>query len=169
MHSPPDDSYIDEKGRTRWRRNDWLAEKLNELYDILVIGGYDESHAARYPRLAHAISRYPISIDTLNAEDRLGEIPGVGEIVATIIRQTLERGTSDKFEEWAKDTPLSVLELSKIPRLGAKTLRMLYAEHGVDSVASLKHALESGRMNGIPGIGPKMIATMREFVEHHSA
>ena len=65
------ESYIDAKGRHRWRCNDQIAEKLNQLHDLLVIGGYEESHARRYPQLAYAISRHPESILMLHEEDRL--------------------------------------------------------------------------------------------------
>ena len=41
-----EDFYTDAKGRRRWHRNDWLAEELVRLHDFLVIGGYEEAHAA---------------------------------------------------------------------------------------------------------------------------
>ena len=97
-------AYVDEKGRTRWRRNDEIAEKLTDLYDFLVIGGYEESHARRYNQLAYAISRHPELIDALHAADSLGEIPGIGCTVATIIGEYVERGTCGKFEEFAEGT-----------------------------------------------------------------
>jgi DNA polymerase (family 10) len=157
-----DTSYTDEKGRTRWRRNDWLAQKLNELHDLLVISGYDPSHAARYPKLAYAISRMPVSIDALAAQDRLDEIPGIGDTVEKIVRQTLMTGTSDKFDECAATTPLSVLEMRRIPRLGARTIHYLYKELGVDSLSSLKDAEAAGRLNDVPGLGPTLRAAIRK-------
>ena len=101
--SPKDDtSYIDQKGRTRWQRNDEIAEKLQQLHDILVIGGYEESHAARYPRLAYAISRYPEPIVELHREGRLSTISGVGETIAEIIGEFIETRTCTKLEEFAE-------------------------------------------------------------------
>ncbi len=156
-------SYTDSKGRTRWRINDWVGQKLNELHDFLVIGGYDQAHAARYPRLAHEISRSPEKIDLMASQGRLREIPGVGETIAAIIDQIVRTGTSKKFEEWAEQTktPRSVLELTSIPGLGARTIRILYAEHGIDSLDTLKKALQSGSLEHLPGLGPKMLETMR--------
>lgn len=77
-----DESYVDEKGRIRWRVNDEIGVRLKTLGEFLVVGGYEESHATRYPKLAHAISRYPESIIRLHREARLGEIPGVGKTSA---------------------------------------------------------------------------------------
>ena len=56
MKSASDTSYVDAKGRTRWQRNEWLAERLKELGEFLVIGGYAESHAVVYKRLSYTIS-----------------------------------------------------------------------------------------------------------------
>ena len=159
--------YIDERGRTRWRRNDAIADKLTELYNFLVIGGYPEAHAKRYNQLAYAISRHPECIDSLRAEDRLSEIPGIGGTVAGIIGEYLERGTCSKFEEFAEETPTSVLELTDIPRLGAKTALLLYAEHGIDSLAALVKAMDEGSLEKIRGMGPKMLQTIAAHAEEH--
>ncbi len=162
-----DEAYVDEKGRTRWRRNDEVGEYLKQLYDFLVIGGYEETHARRYPQLAYTISRHPELIDQLNAEDRLSEIQGIGGIVAQIIGEYLETGTSGKMEEFAESTPKTVLELTAIPGLGAKTAHRLYAEHGIDSLAALKAAMDEGRLAGIKGMGKKTLATIEQHIEEN--
>lgn len=155
--------YTDEKGRPRWRRNDEIAELLKRLHDYLVIGGYPEDHAARYPRLAHTISRLPELLDTIRAEGRLGSIPGVGGTITTILEELLATGTCEKMRLHGEETgtPLSVLELTEIPRLGAKTAKLLYQEHGIDGLATLREALDEGRLDGAKGVGAKMIETMQ--------
>ncbi len=163
-----DTSYIDQKGRTRWQRNDEIAEKLKELADFLVIGGYDESHAARYPRLAYAISRHPESIVHLHHQGRLSEIPGVGGTIATIIGELIETGTCHKMEapiqEDRLNPPRTVLEITAIPRFGAKMARTLYQEYGIDSLDSLKNALDAGVLDAVPGMGRKTVETVRQHL-----
>lgn len=160
-------SYIDAKGRLRWHCNEQLAERLKELYDFLVIGNYEESHAARYPRLAHAISRHEESVEVMAAEGRLREIQGVSDVIEGILAELLATGTCRKMErgdEYFTPPPRSVLELTKIPRLGAKTARMLYQEHGIDGLATLQFALDSGALMKIKGIGQGMVATIRNHL-----
>ena len=84
MIATSDTSYTDAKGRTRWQHNDWLAERLKELGEFLVIGGYEESHAVVYKRLSYTISRYPASVERLLSEGRLAEIPDVGPTIAAL-------------------------------------------------------------------------------------
>lgn len=51
---------------------------------------------------------------------------------------------------------LTILELTTIDRLGAKTALMLYQEFGIDSLAALCKALSDGQLNSAKGFGPKM-------------
>ena len=163
-------TYIDSKGRTRWHCNDALAEKLKELYNFLVIGNYEESHAARYPRMAHMISRHPDSVEVLSKAGKLTSLPGVSKIIEKILTQLIETGTCDKMDhgdEFFTPPPRSVLELTQIPRLGAKTARMLYQDHGIDSLSALASALEEGKLAGVKGIGKGTIATMQKHIDEH--
>ena len=157
-----EDAYIDEKGRTRWRQNDALGEKLAELHDFLVIGGYPETHAARYRQLAMLIARHPQRIDQIHAEGRLAQIPGIGSSVTTIVSEYIDTGTSTKFEEFAQQTPPSVLELLLVPGIGVKTARTLYGDHGLDSLTALKESLDDGRLSGMKGMGPKRLEAIRQ-------
>jgi DNA polymerase/3'-5' exonuclease PolX len=127
------DSYTDDKGRLRWRENDEIGEKLKELHDLLVIGGYPPDHAARYPKLA--------------------------KIVAGILSELIETGDCTKAREPSEGhipPPRSVLELTRIPGLGAKMARTLYAEHGITGLSQCQEALESGLLDAIAGLGPKL-------------
>lgn len=157
------ESYTDDRGRTRWRENDRIGELLKELYDLLVIGGYEESHAARYPKLAYAVSRFDQPISEIAAEERLREIPGVGGTVQEILSELIATGTCAKMTTAAPEShydppPRSVLELTALPGLGAKTARRLYVEYGIDSLAALRSALEDGALDGFKGLGPKLRA-----------
>lgn len=145
-----------------------LANELRDLRDFLIIAGYEESHATRYTLIARAIEKMPESVQDLKNEGRLDEIPGVGKLIKLYIKEYLETGTCSKRTEWADQAPNSVLELVRIPGVGAKTARFLFQNYGVHSLESLKIAIQEGKLDKAPGIGPKTIATMREFAENHT-
>lgn len=155
-------SYTDDKGRKRWRRNDEIAAVVKQLGEYLIIGGYPEDHAKRYGQLAHTISRMPELIDTLEQNNQLNTIAGIGGTITSYIEEIIRTGTTGKFkdDQYGKPPPLSVLELTAINNLGAKTARMLYQDHAIDSMKSLCEALKDGRLSGIKGIGPKMIESI---------
>ena len=159
-------SYIDAKGRTRWHQNDEIALRLLELHTFLIIADYPEDHASRYPRLSHSISRFPEPMSDLIAQGRLiEEIGGVGDIIAKIIEEFVDTGTSTKLEEFAGDTPRTVIELVSIPGLGAKTIKRLYEEVGVVSLVSLRAAIDEGRLKGFRGIGKKTLEKIEAYLD----
>ena len=146
--------------------NEEIAQKLMELNTILLVADYPEDHASRYPRLAYTISRMEESVAELVAEGSLQEkVPGVGDIVATIITEYVETGTCSKLQEYASDVPETIVELIPIPGLGPKTIKLLYQEVSIDSLLSLRTAIDEGKLKGIKGIGPKTIEKFEEYLE----
>ena len=144
--------------------NSDLAAKLRDLRDFLIVAGYEESHAFRYTNIARYIEKMPEDVNVLRKEGRLKEIPGVGPLIQTYIKEILEDGVSSKQLEWEKEAPITVLDLVRIPGLGTKTARRLYAEHGVYDLTSLKLALDSGTEDEVSGIGPKLREAIGEAV-----
>lgn len=157
-------SYTDEKGRKRWVRNDEIAVVLKQLGEYLIIGGYPEAHAKRYAQLAHSVSRWPEPVDKLAKAEELNTIPGVGGVITGYLQEIILTGTTEKFndDQYGKPPPRSVLELTAIERLGPKTARLLYQEHQISSLNALCKALGEGRLKGVKGLGPKMLATIAE-------
>lgn len=148
--------------------NDEIAQKLMELHTILLVADYPEDHATRYPRLAYTISRMEESVSDLVSQGRLQEeIPGVGDIVATIITEYVETGTCSKIQEYASEVPESIVELITIPGLGPKTIKLLYQEVGIDSLLSLRSAIDEDRLKGVKGIGKKTIENFEEYLNEN--
>ncbi len=148
--------------------NSEIAQKLMELHTILIVADYPEDHATRYPRLAYTISRMEESVAELVAQGRLQEeIPGVGDIVATIITEYVETGACSKIQEYASEIPETITQLIPIPGLGPKTIKLLYQEVGIDSLLSLKSAIDEGRLKGVKGIGKKTIENFEEYLNEN--
>ncbi|MCE2402629.1 hypothetical protein J4G08_17320 [Candidatus Poribacteria bacterium] len=148
--------------------NDEIAQKLMELHTILIVADYPEDHAARYPRLAYTISRMEESVAELATQGKLQEaIPGVGDIVSTIIIEYVETGTCSKLQEYASDVPQTIVELIPIPGLGPKTIKLLYQEAGIDSLLSLRTAIDESKLKGIKGVGPKTIEKFEEYLDEN--
>ena len=144
--------------------NSELADKLRDLRDFLIIAGYEESHATRYTHIARAIEQMPESVEKMRREARLTDIPGVGKLIALYIKEILDNGVSSKQLDWEKVAPITVLELVRIPGLGPKMAAMLFHSYGVDSLAKLREAEQRGILDEVPGMGPKLRQTIREYL-----
>lgn len=141
--------------------NGELAQALRDLRDFLIIAGYEESHATRYSHIARTIDKLPEPVEKMRREGRLKEIPGVGPLIQTYIKEILEDGVSSKQRDWESAAPWSVVELTRIPGLGAKTARTIFHSLAVKSLAELKAAEAAGRLNDVPGVGPAMREKIR--------
>ena len=80
------------------------------------------------------------------------------------VGEFLRTGTCLKMDQWAERIPRTVLELTAIPGLGAKTIRTLYTEHGIKSLNTLRKALDKGKLDGARGIGNKTVERMQRFI-----
>lgn len=149
--------------------NKQLADELKALGDLLIIGGYEETHAARYARIAYTISRMTEEAENLCREGRLCEIPGVGPTIAALISEYLATGTCAKRRDFERRVPASVLELLTIPGLGAKTARSLYNELGIDSLAKLEQAVYSGSIALSRGLGARTASAIRRHLAGNCA
>ena len=146
--------------------NEEIAQKLLELHTILLVADYPEDHASRYPRLAYTISRMEESVAELVAEGKLQEaIPGVGDIVATIITEYVQTGTCSKLDEYAADVPETIVELIPVPGLGAKTIKRFYQELGIDSLVSLRQAIDEDKFEGFRGVGKKTLENLKAYID----
>ncbi len=141
-----------------------LAQKLRDLRDFLIIAGYEESHATRYTQIARHIEKLPEPVEQIRREGRLQEIPGVGKLIQLYIKEILEDGVSSKQREWESQAPITVLELVRIPGVGPKRARALFGLHGIDSLAKLRLAEEAGILNDVPGLGPKLRQSIRDYL-----
>ena len=139
-----------------------VAHALRELRDFLIIAGYEEGHATRYTHIARAIEKLPEEIATLRREGRLKEIPGVGPTIQTYLKELLDDGVTSKQREWESAAPITVLEMLRVPGIGARTVRLIFGLTGVTTLAQLKAAESDGRLDEIPGVGPALREKIRQ-------
>jgi DNA polymerase (family 10) len=96
---------------------------------------------------------------------QLTKIKGVGKSTATKIRQYLETGSVDKIDKLREKYPPAFVELSKIPGLGPKTLKLVRSELGVEDVEGLKAAIAAEKLRELPRMGATSEAKIAKAIE----
>ncbi|MET4426365.1 DNA polymerase (family 10) [Bradyrhizobium sp. JR18.2] len=92
-------------------------------------------------------------LDVLIAEDRLMEIPGVGEAIADIITKLHKTGTHPSLEKLRKEIPEGVLQMLSVPGLRPEKVLRLYKDLGIASLAELEAAAKDDRIKKGKGLG----------------
>ncbi|WP_431015513.1 helix-hairpin-helix domain-containing protein [Bradyrhizobium pachyrhizi] len=133
-----------------------IAKLLREYAQRSALRGGDPYRAKAYSRAADSLTALAVPIEHLIEEDRLTEIPGVGEAIADIIIRLRRTGTHPGLEKLRQEVPASVLELLGVPGLRPEKVLRLYKDLGVTSLAELEEAAKEDRIKKAKGLGPAL-------------
>lgn len=136
-------------------RNKEVSEKFYELAEIAELAGENPFKVKAYLEAARVIENLTLPIEDLAASGKLEEVKGVGKSIAQKIKQYLTSGRIDKLEELKKQVPETLLQMEKIPGLGAKRVKVLYEKLDIRTIDDLKRAAEEGKIREIEGFGEK--------------
>ncbi|HZD24466.1 MAG TPA: DNA polymerase/3'-5' exonuclease PolX [Acidimicrobiia bacterium] len=117
-----------------------------------------------YENAIAGIEAHQGDIDGLSKTE-LTKIKGIGGSTADKIIELGETGTVAKIEALREKYPPAFIELTKIPGLGPKTLKMIRAELGVEDIEGLKKAIEAEQLRDLPGLGEKSEEKIKKAIE----
>ncbi|HEX2360334.1 MAG TPA: DNA polymerase/3'-5' exonuclease PolX [Solirubrobacterales bacterium] len=137
-------------------RNAEIAAALRELGILYELDGADRFRVQAYREAARTARDSPVSLEQLAAEDRLTELPNFGKTLADKVVTLIETGSIPSADKLKAKFPASLVDVTRVPGLGAKTARRLYDELGVESLEDLKEAAEQERIRGLKGLGPRV-------------
>ncbi len=137
-------------------RNAEIAAALRELGILYELDGADRFRVLAYREAARSTAQCPVSVEQLAAEGRLTELPGVGKTIAEKITALIDQGEIPAAAKLKQKFPATLVEVTRVPGLGAKTARRIYDEIGVETLTHLKQAAEAGHLREIRGLGPKV-------------
>ncbi len=133
-----------------------IAAALEELGTLYELDGAVKYRVLAYSAAGKAIRESPVSVAELAAAGRATEIPGVGKTLAEKIQALLETGEIPAAVKLKAKFPPTLIEVTRVPGLGAKTARRLFDELGISSMEELKAAAESEQIREVKGLGPKV-------------
>jgi DNA polymerase (family X) len=136
------------------RTNDEVAALLAEYADLLAITGGDAFRIRSYEKAARSVGGYPQDLARVDPAE-LDKIPNVGRAIAAKIRDYLGTGHIRQLEAMRARVPDGVRRLTGVAGLGPKRAMVLYTERGIDSIDELEAAIAAGRLEGLPGFGPR--------------
>jgi DNA polymerase (family 10) len=132
-----------------------IAAALDELGVLYQLDGAVKYRVLAYSTAAKAIRESPVSVADLAAAGRATEVPGVGKTLAEKIDALLETGEIPAAVKLKAKFPPTLVEVTRVPGVGAKTARRLFDELGVATLEDLKEAAEDQRIRELKGLGPK--------------
>jgi len=145
-------------------KNIEVAELLNELADYLEFAN-EPFKIRAYRKAALVIEGLSEDVEQVWNENRLEELPGIGEGIAKKIDEFLKTGKLKYLEDLKKKTPVDVEGLGKIEGIGPKTMLKLYRQLKVKTVNDLEKAAKQGKIQDIAGLGPVVEQNILKSIE----
>ena len=132
-----------------------IAAALEELGVLYELDGAVKYRVLAYSTAANAIRESPVSVTELAAKGKATDIPGVGKTLAEKIDALLATGEIPAAVKLKAKFPTTLIEVTRVPGLGAKTAKLLFDELGIASMEDLKKAAEGEKIREVKGLGPK--------------
>jgi DNA polymerase (family 10) len=140
-----------------------LARAFHQIADILEIQGENSFRIRSYRTAAESLANLgPSAAEMVQRGESLRSIPGVGEGIASKVKELVETGSCAYLRELLEVVPESLLELLHIPGLGPKGVALVWQKLGVTSAADLEAAIDDGRLRGLPGMKEKKEAKIKK-------
>jgi DNA polymerase (family 10) len=133
-----------------------IAAAFEELGVLYELDGAVKYRVLAYSNAARAIRESPVSVADLAAAGRATEIPGVGKTIAEKIDALLEAGEIPAAVKLKAKFPPTLIEVTRVPGLGALTAKRLFDELEICTLEDLKEAAEAERIREVKGLGPKV-------------
>jgi DNA polymerase (family 10) len=133
-----------------------VAKLLSEFGRRTALAGGNPYRSRAYTRAAENLVAVAEPLASLVEQNRLREIPGVGDAIADIITKLHRTGTHPALEKMRMEVPEGVLDMLSIPGLRPEKAIKLYKELGVSSLDELESAARQDRLKTVKGLGPAL-------------
>ena len=144
-----------------------IARALREVSQYLQLNGDDFYKSRAYDLAADRMAGFSGDLDALVREDKLTELPNIGTTLAEKIAELYRTGTLTLLEQLRAEYPPRILELLRLPDLGAKKAAALFKALGVGDIASLEAACKEGKVKALKGFGEKSEQKILASIERY--
>ena len=137
-----------------------VAEILVEIGTLLELKGENPLKGARI------IEGLNEPLKKLVAEERLGELKGIGDALQQKITELVTTGKLKYYDDLKASVPAGLVAMLDIPGLGPKKIIALNKHLGVDSVEKLEAACKAGKVAELDGFGEKTQTKLLDGITH---
>lgn len=144
--------------------NERVARAFEELASLLELQGESPFKLRAYRAFAESVRGLDEPIAAIVARGALLEVPGVGKAISAKVDDLLATGSFRALDRARAEVPPSLLEILRLPGLGAKSVRTLWREAGITTLGELLYACEEHKLAKLPGFGEKKQQKVLELV-----
>jgi DNA polymerase (family 10) len=142
--------------------NSEIADRLEAFASLLELGDANQYTARAYRRAAETVRTAAVPVAELVRSGRVRELRGIGPGIEKRLRELVETGEIAELAELERRLAPDLVGLGRYLGLGAKRSVELAEALDVRTAGELRAAAAAGRLQTVPGIGPKTEARLLE-------
>lgn len=144
-----------------------VAHILEEIGIILDLKGENPFKVRAYYNGARIVETLDKDLADLVQSGEIANIKGIGKALAEKISKLVTEGSLPLYEELKASIPEGLLEMLKIPGLGAKKVKIIYEKLGISNIGELEYASRENRLRDLKGFGQKSQDKILESIKRH--
>ena len=147
-----------------------IAEVLEQIAVLLELKGENPFKIRAYASGARALEAMEeTEIVRLVEAEELDSVKGIGTALAKKIGELHVTGRLEFFEKLKASVAPGLVEMLEVPGLGAKKIKVIHEQLGIDTLAGLAEACADGRVAALPGFGAKSQEKIAEGIKNREA
>lgn len=151
----------------RGRDNLLYVDRLREAADLLEAQRANPFRVSAYRRAADTLRDLPDDVSAIierNGMEGLEALPGIGRGIASALLEMWRTGRWAQLERLRGGAdPVQLFTL--LPGLGHRLAERIHDELHVDTLEALEIAAHDGRLENVPGVGPRRAAAIRASLQ----
>tara|TARA_R110002072_G_scaffold42064_16_gene118317 strand:- start:10598 stop:12391 length:1794 start_codon:yes stop_codon:yes gene_type:complete len=140
---------------------------FHSMSQMLELTGGDKFRVNAHAKASRVIKDLTIDIEPMaKAGDLKGlvAIEGIGKGTAGKLVELANDGVIAEYQELSEQVPTGVMEVLGIQGLGPKTVKLMWDEKGVESIADLKRIIADGSILELPRMGAKTVENINASI-----
>jgi DNA polymerase (family X) len=142
-----------------------VAKILKEIGIILDLKGDNPFKTRAYHNGARIIESLTGNLNELVESGEIGNLKGIGQALSEKISTLVKTGNLPYYDELKSTIPSGLLDMIKIPGLGAKKVKIVYDKLGISTLGELEYACRENRLRDLEGFGEKSQQNILEGIE----
>ncbi len=139
-----------------------IADRLEALAALLELAEANPYTVRAYRRAAETTRAAALSVDELVRSGRARELRGIGPSIEARLRELVQTGEIAELAALERELAPDLVGLGRYLGLSAKRSMQIARSLGVRTAEELREAAAAGRLQSVPGIGPKTEADLLE-------
>jgi DNA polymerase (family 10) len=139
-----------------------IADRLDAFAALLELADANPYSARAYRRAAETIRAAPLGVAALVRGGRIRELRGIGPGIEARLRELVETGDIAELAELERELTPGLIGLGRYLGLSARRSVEIARALGVSTPDELREAAAAGRLQAVPGVGPKTEARLLE-------